>query len=303
MLRSGEAVERPEEGRSGTTRPRRSLSTMFLDIEHPRLILWFVITSAIISFGVGVVAPLMNVVFYEGHVHANEGEIGVMFAVAQMALAVAILGVPFLAARMLKVDGDLHNSGVVAPLRPCKLPFVLAIGLMPLAIGERSVLLFVVGASYVGRIAVGGVADPLDSAFNMEVLNAKEHATNTGLEIAAGGIMAAIAIVIGSRLIGLRRFHNAIPHHGNGASGVHGHLLVRVPASRTRQDRTLRTIPRRFRSRSHGRLSRALRATTKPSPRPNSHSRAPQPALKARAEPQSRSTGMITGTRSQGVMR
>ena len=157
---------------------------------------------------------------------------------------------------------------------------------MPLAIGEGSVLLFVVGASYVGRIAVGGVADPLDSAFNMEVLNAKEHATNTGLEIAAGGIMAAIAIVIGSRLIGLRRFHNAIPHHGNGASGVHGHLLVRVPASRTRQDRTLRTIPRRFRSRSHGRLSRALRATTRPSPRPNSHSRAPQPALKARAEPQ-----------------
>ena len=74
MLRSGDAVERPEERRSGTTRSKRSLYTMFSDIEHPRLILWFVITTAIISFGVGAVAPLMNVVFHEGHVHANEGQ-------------------------------------------------------------------------------------------------------------------------------------------------------------------------------------------------------------------------------------
>gem|GEM_PF-3209425 len=44
--------------------------------------MWFVITTAIISFGVGVVAPLMNVVFHEGHVHANEGEIGIMSAIA-----------------------------------------------------------------------------------------------------------------------------------------------------------------------------------------------------------------------------
>ena len=141
-----------------------------------------------------MVAPLMNVVFHEGHVNANEGEIGVMFAVAQLALAVAILGVPFLAARMLKVDAIFIT-------RVLSLPFILAIGLMPLAIGDGSVLLFIVGASYVGRIAVGGVASPLDSAFNMEVFNAKERATNTGLEIAAGGIMSAIAIVIGSRLI------------------------------------------------------------------------------------------------------
>ena len=194
MLRSGEAVERPEAERSGTSGPKRTLRTLFSDIEHPRLILWFVITTAIISFGVGAVAPLMNVVFHEGHVHANEGQIGVMFAVAQMALAVAILGVPFLAARMLKVDAIFIT-------RVLSLPFILAIGLMPLAIGEGSVLLFVVGASYVGRIAIGGMAGPLDSAFNMEVLNPKERATNTGIEIAVGGVMSAIAIVIGSRLI------------------------------------------------------------------------------------------------------
>ncbi len=193
MLRSVEAVERPEAGPSDA-RSRRSLLTLFSDIEHPRLILWFVLTSTIVSFGVGVVAPLMNVVFHEGHVHANEGEIGVMFATAQMALAVTILGVPFLAARMLKVDAIFIT-------RVLSLPFVLAIGLLPLAIGEGSVLLALVGASYVGRISVGGMAGPLDEAFNMEVLNPRERATNTGIEIAAGGAMSAIAIVIGSRLI------------------------------------------------------------------------------------------------------
>jgi hypothetical protein len=168
--------------------------TLFSDIRHPRLIVSFVVTSAIISFGVGVVAPLMNVVFHEGEVHANEGEIGVMFAAAQMALAVAILGVPFLASRMLKVDAIFIT-------RVLSLPFVLAIGLVPLAIGEGSVLLLIVGASYIGRIAVGGMSGPLDDAFNMEVLDSKERATNTGFEIAAGGVMSAITIVIGSRLI------------------------------------------------------------------------------------------------------
>jgi hypothetical protein len=61
-----------------------------------------VITSAFVSFGVGAVSPLMNVVLHEGQVHANEGEIGVMFAVAVLALAVAMLGVPLLAAHMPK---------------------------------------------------------------------------------------------------------------------------------------------------------------------------------------------------------
>ncbi len=45
---------------------------------------------------------MMNVVLHEGQVHANEGEIGVMFAVAVLALAVAMLGVPLLAAHMPK---------------------------------------------------------------------------------------------------------------------------------------------------------------------------------------------------------
>lgn len=45
------------------------------------------------------------------------------------------------------------------------------------------------------------MTSPLDDALNMEAPDAKERATNTGLEMAAGGAMSAIAIFIGSRLM------------------------------------------------------------------------------------------------------
>jgi MFS family permease len=194
MLRSGEAIEHPERGSGRPEEPGRSFRNLFSDIRHPRLIVYFVITSAFVSFGVGAVSPLMNVVLHEGQVHANEGEIGVMFAVAELALAVAMLGVPLLAAHMLKVDA-------IVLTRILSLPFVLAMGLVPLVLGEGSVLLLAMGAFYVGRVSIARVAGPLDDAFNMEVLDPRERATNTGFEIAVGGAMSAIAIIIASRLI------------------------------------------------------------------------------------------------------
>ena len=151
-------------------------------------------TSALISLGYGAVTPILNVVFYEGDVHASEGEIGVLFAVAELGLALATLGVPLLAMRMVKVDA-------VSMTRIMSLPFIIAMGLLPLAFDEGALLLIIVGASYVGRITVFGVGYPLDEAFNMEVLDPRERATNTGLEIAAGGVMSAIAIAVGAWLV------------------------------------------------------------------------------------------------------
>jgi hypothetical protein len=58
-----------------------------------------------------------------------------------------------------------------------------------------------VGASYVGRISWFRMSSPLDDAFNMDVLDARERATNTGIEIAVGSGVSAIAIFAGSRLI------------------------------------------------------------------------------------------------------
>ena len=197
MLRSVEAVEQPERQGQTPARPQRSFRTLLSDIKHPRLIFFFVLTSALISFGSSTVTPIVNVVFHDhsGHIHANEVEIGVMFAVAEFGLAVATLGIPLITARMSKVGG-------VAMARFLSLPFLVALGALPMFVGDGTTLLLVlVSMSYVGRNTLFGVSYPMDEAFNMEVLDPRERASGTGIEIAAGGAVSALAIIVGSRLV------------------------------------------------------------------------------------------------------
>jgi MFS family permease len=194
MLRSVEAVEHPEHEGSPVTSAKRGLTTLLSSIRHRRRIVYFVITSAIVAFGVGAVVPLMNVVLHDGHLHADEAEIGIVFAVGELGLAVATLFVPLLAARMLKVDA-------IAVTRLLALPFVLAMALLPLAMDEGALLLVLFGAAHMGRVMTFRVSGPLDDAFNMEVLDARERATGTGIEIAAGGAVSAVAIFLGSQLM------------------------------------------------------------------------------------------------------
>lgn len=197
LLRSNEAQERPELEFSDYPGGNRfSLKRLFAGINHPRRIFYFVLTSAILSAGFSAIAPMFNVVFHSdhGHLHASEGQVGIVFASAEMTLAVATIFVPLLAARMLKVDA-------IVLTRILSIPFVLAMGLLPFLMGEGMLLLVLSGAAYVGRVGVFRVSSPLDDAFNMGVLDAKERATNTGLEIAVGGGVSAIAIWIGSRML------------------------------------------------------------------------------------------------------
>lgn len=203
MLRSNEAEERPElefAAESTIQRPglltRLSPGQLFSGITHWRRIFFFVLTSAFISAGFGVIAPMFNVVFHSdhGHIHASEGQVGIVFAAAEMTLAVATIFVPLLAARMLKVDA-------IVLTRLLSIPFVLAMGLLPFLFNEGMLLLVLSGAAYVGRVGIFRLTSPLDNAFNMGVLDAKERATNTGLEMAVGGGVSAIAIYFGSRML------------------------------------------------------------------------------------------------------
>jgi MFS family permease len=203
MLRSNEAEERPElEFTTDPTLQRPGLLTrlspghLFSGITHWRRIFFFVLTSAFISAGFGVIAPMFNVVFHSehGHIHASEGQVGIVFAAAEMTLAVATIFVPLLAARMLKVDA-------IVLTRLLSIPFVLAMGLLPFLFNEGMLLLVLSGAAYVGRVGIFRLTSPLDNAFNMGVLDAKERATNTGLEMAVGGGVSAIAIYFGSRML------------------------------------------------------------------------------------------------------
>ena len=194
MLRPLEAEEQPETQTQRVRRAPNMLAGLFADIRHPRRITYFVLTSALLAVGTAAVAPLLNVVFHEGHIHAGEGEIGMVFAAGELSLAAATLFVPLVAARMLKVDA-------IALMRVLSLPFILAMGLLPLALGEGALLILLAGASHVGRVSTFGMSRPLDDAFNMEVLEPRERATSTGIEIAVGAAVSAGAVWLGARLL------------------------------------------------------------------------------------------------------
>ena len=194
MLRSLEAEQQPETQTRRVRRAPNMFAGLFADIRHPRRISYFVLTSALLAVGTAAVAPLLNVVFHEGHIHAGEGEIGVVFAAGELSLAVATLFVPLVAARMLKVDA-------IALMRVLSLPFILAMGLLPLALGEGALLIVLAGASHVGRVSTFRMSQPLDDAFNMEVLEPRERATSTGIEIAVGAAVSAGAVWLGARLL------------------------------------------------------------------------------------------------------
>ena len=100
-----------------------------------------------------------------------------------------------MAARMLKVDA-------IALTRMISLPFILLMGFLPLILGEGALLVLLFGASYVGRTSIFRLSRPLDDAFNMEVLEPRERATSTGIEIAAGAAVASLSMFISSRLMG-----------------------------------------------------------------------------------------------------
>ena len=197
MLRTTEAIERPEQDLVREARPgarRWSVRALTSGIRHPRRIAFFVLTSAFISLGYGAIGPLFSVAFHEGDLHAADVQIGFMFAGGELGLAAAMLFVPLLAARMLKVDA-------IALTRMLALPFVFGMGLLPVLLGEGGLLIWLVGASYAGRVMVFRMSGPLDDAFNMEVLDPRERATNTGIEIAVGGAVSALALWGGSRLL------------------------------------------------------------------------------------------------------
>ena len=119
---------------------RNRFAGLFADIKHPRRITYFVLTSAILALGTAAVAPLINVVFHEGQIHADEGEIGVVFAAGELSLALATLFVSLVAARMLKVDA-------IALMRILALLFILGMAILPLILGEGALLILLVDAS------------------------------------------------------------------------------------------------------------------------------------------------------------
>jgi len=141
--------------------------------------------SATYAAGLGLYFPLLNLHFeHEFEVHA-EG-FGPIVALNEIAIAVAILLVPVLVARLGKVR-------TITFTRFASVPFLLALAFA----GD----VYVATVLFVLRGALSSLAFPVTGAFSMEVVDAHERATTAGFTHAAFDVFYGGTIVIGGTLL------------------------------------------------------------------------------------------------------
>ncbi|MBI1730067.1 MFS transporter [Candidatus Acetothermia bacterium] len=164
----------------------------FPNLKNPKLIGKFLLVNALISLGAGFVVPLFNVFFHEG-VHADENEIGMLFAAGSLFLAFGAFAMPFFVGRFGKVK-------TVTITRLAAVPFVVLIGFAP-SLADTSNVLSIAGLAYILRTTFFNMSYPVADAFTMELLDPRERATATGLQATAGRIAMAGAGFLGALLM------------------------------------------------------------------------------------------------------
>ena len=141
--------------------------------------------SAAYAAGLGLYFPLLNLHFeHEFEVHADQ--FGPIVAINEIGIALAILTVPLLVARLGKVR-------TITVTRLASVPFLLGLALA----GDvyLATLLFVL------RGALSSLAFPVTGAFAMEVVDAPERATTAGFTHAAFDVFYGGTVVIGGVLL------------------------------------------------------------------------------------------------------
>ncbi len=144
-----------------------------------------VVVNIVVGLAVAFVVPLFNVYFRAG-VHAHDSEIGVTFASGALLLAIAALFGPFLVARMGKIPA-------IISARLLGIPFVLLLAFAPDVerLSQLS-LLSIAGIAFVARNVFRNVANPIASAFEMEILAPQERGTAVGASMAVFNLTFAI---------------------------------------------------------------------------------------------------------------
>lgn len=156
------------------------------NIQSVATILKLILTTGLIGFGAGFVVPLFNM-FFANKLHATTGQIGIIFALGQIALAIGTFLAPVLSNRIGKVKA-------VVLCQVCSIPFISMIAL--------SETLELAGFSYLVRGALMNMAGPIGSTFTMEVVQSTERATTSGLAVMADSIPRAIGANLGGQMMG-----------------------------------------------------------------------------------------------------
>ena len=165
---------------------------LFAAIKTPRTVFRFVAISAILSLGAGFVLRLANVFFLKD-VHAHEYEIGTVFAVGSLFLAIGAFLAPFVVAKLGEVASILWT-------RFAAIPFILLIGYAP-DLATPETVVSIAGLAWVLRTTLFNMSNPVMESFSMGQLQPSERATFVGISSMFTGGLAAIGAYIGASLM------------------------------------------------------------------------------------------------------
>jgi MFS family permease len=155
------------------------------NVQHPFTIMKFMIPVSIIGFGAGFIVPLFSL-FFKLKFAATAEQIGAIFALGSVTLALGTFVAPTVAAKMGKVKA-------VVTCQFLSMPFIMLVTLSPnLALAATAYLL---------RGALMNMAGPINTAFQMETVAEGERATTSGLMTMADNVPRAITASVSGALM------------------------------------------------------------------------------------------------------
>jgi MFS family permease len=127
--------------------------------------------------GAGFIIPLFNV-FFKLRYSATSETVGTIFALGNVTVGIASLGIPVLSERL----GKLRS---IVACQFLSMPFIMLVTISPnLALST---------GAYLARGTLMQMAIPLENAFQMEMVTENERATTSGLMTMADNIPRAVS--------------------------------------------------------------------------------------------------------------
>lgn len=156
-------------------------------IKSYSVIFKLVLTAGLIGFGAGYIVPLFNV-FFAGKFMATDEQVGVIFALGQIALTIGTLLAPMISDKLGKVR-------VVVICQFVSIPFISLIAFSP--------TLELASSAYLARGTLMNMAGPVGSTFAMEIVKPTERATTSGFQIMADNIPRAVGVILGGQIMSI----------------------------------------------------------------------------------------------------
>ena len=155
------------------------------NIQSPKIIVKFMIPTALIGFGAGFIVPLFNI-FFKLKFNATSEQIGIISALGSVTLGLGTLIAPTLSEKIGKV-----KSIVICQLSST--PLIMLITISP--------NLTLAAAAYILRGALMNMAGPVASTLQMEMVSETERATTNGFMIMADNIPRALTASISGEMM------------------------------------------------------------------------------------------------------